>query len=376
MASPSGPGTHIREVVGAFERAGHIVIRHIAGGEELAHATTNVIKPRWWRKFIPSFIRESIKEYQLLQWDKKQYHTLNAIIQREQPDLIYERGYYMMTSGIRAAQQHGVRHFLEINAPYPEEKVSMSGKGFYHSRAEDIELEQAQKTDHLFVVSSALQSYYTSKCVTDTQKITVTPNAVSSAMLAHQQLKSYKADLGIPSDATVIGFVGSIFPYHGVDALIRSFASASKESAKNLRLLIVGDGEVLPDLKALATVLDVQERTIFTGNVRHQDIVGYLHAMDICVMAKSNWYGSPVKIFEYGALKKAIIAPEVIPVQDVMQHQIHGWLVHDEESLEEGLRLLIDDEITRERLASAFHEEVKTKYTWDHVARTILQKLS
>ncbi|MFM7815085.1 MAG: glycosyltransferase family 4 protein, partial [Flavobacteriales bacterium] len=145
---------------------------------------------------------------------------------------------------------------------------------------------------------------------------------------------------------------------------------------KNLRLLIVGDGEVLRALKELATAMGVHDQTIFTGNVRHQDIVRYLQCMDICVMAKSNWYGSHVKIFEYGALRKAIIAPDVVPVLDVMQHRVHGWLVHDEEALELGIRTLIEDEMERERLAASFHQEVTSKYTWDHVASTILQKFA
>ncbi|MFM7814782.1 MAG: glycosyltransferase family 4 protein, partial [Flavobacteriales bacterium] len=343
MGSPSGPGTHIREVIGAFEQAGHEVIRYIAGGEKMEVVSAPAIPARWWRKLIPTFIRETIKDYRLLQWDNQQFDALCEIIRREKPDLIYERGYYLMTSGIRVAQQYGIRHFLEINAPYPEEKAAMSGKGFYHSTSIKMERFQARNTDHLFVVSTALKEYYISRCDIDSAKITVTPNAVNAAMLSNQQIQSGKEDLNMPQDSIVIGFVGSIFPYHGVDALIRSFASVKQGCTKNLRLLIVGDGEVLRALKELATAMGVQDQTIFTGNVRHQDIVLYLQCMDICVMAKSNWYGSPVKIFEYGALQKAIIAPDVVPVLDVMQHRVHGWLVHDEEALELGIRTLIED---------------------------------
>jgi len=372
MASPSGPGTHIREVIGAFERAGHTVIRQIAGGEELRDASTIQIKPRWWRKLIPTFVRETIKDYRLKQWDAWQFQTLDALIEREKPDLIYERGYYLMRSGLRAAKKHGVRHFLEINAPYPEEKASMSGRGLFHHKASSCERFQAEETNHLFVVSSALKDYYIQQHGIASDKITVTPNAVNADLFADQHIESMRGDLKISSASTVIGFVGSIFPYHGVDVLIRCFASIVQDSQQDLRLLIVGDGETLPALKDLAEQLNMRDQILFSGNIPHHRVMPYIQAMDICVMAKSNWYGSPVKIFEYGALGKAIVAPDVIPVRDVMQSGLHGLLVHDEQSLHDALKNLIQHHALREQLAAAFYHEVKTKYTWDHVATTIL----
>ena len=70
----------------------------------------------------------------------------------------------------------------------------------------------------------------------------------------------------------------------------------------------MGDGEILSDLKLLCSNLNISDSVIFTGSVAHADVFAYIDLMEIAVMAKSNWYGSPVKIFEYGAMKKAIIS--------------------------------------------------------------------
>jgi glycosyltransferase involved in cell wall biosynthesis len=95
--------------------------------------------------------------------------------------------------------------------------------------------------------------------------------------------------LKISFASTVIGFVGSIFPYHGVDVLIRCFASIVQDSQQDLCLLIVGDGETLPALKDLAEQLKMRDQILFTGNIPHHRVMPYIQAMDICVMAKSNW---------------------------------------------------------------------------------------
>ena len=95
--------------------------------------------------------------------------------------------------------------------------------------------------------------------------------------------------------------------------------------------------------------------------------------MDITVMARSNWYGSPVKIFESGAMKKVIIAPDVIPVQDVMTHQTDGLLLSDTpEALEKAIRFVLNNPQDSAKMALVFHEKVLAQYTWRKVAQRII----
>lgn len=90
-------------------------------------------------------------------------------------------------------------------------------------------------------------------------------------------------------------------------------------------------------------------------------------------MMNSNWYGSPVKIFEYGLMKKAVIAPDVAPVRDVMKNGEDGLLVSN--SLEEignSIKTLISDKALREKLAESWNKKVLKKYTWKVAAQKTL----
>jgi glycosyltransferase involved in cell wall biosynthesis len=99
-----------------------------------------------------------------------------------------------------------------------------------------------------------------------------------------------------------------------------------------------------------------------------------MELMDICCMPKSNWYGSPVKIFEYGLMKKPVIAPNVSPVRDVMKHNEDGILVEPNvQSLKEAILKLIREKTFRAKISTSWHEKVLLKYTWDNAARRIIE---
>ena len=145
----------------------------------------------------------------------------------------------------------------------------------------------------------------------------------------------------------------------------------------NTRLLIVGSGEALDDLKNLAQKLKIENQVVFAGSVPHHEVFNYIDLMDITVMAKSNWYGSPVKIFEYGAMGKAIIAPDVIPVRDVMIDAIDGILVQPEQvALTNALEKLFIDEKLRKNIADNFKQKVLANHTWEKMAEKLLSSLS
>jgi glycosyltransferase involved in cell wall biosynthesis len=375
LAAPSGPGTHMREVIGAFEKRGHMVVKFIAGGEKMDASSPIVFKKNPIKKFIPSYIWQSLKDRQLLKFDHALQGRLKHIIQLEKPDLIYERGYYLMSAGVRVARELNIPHFIELNAPYPEEKKSMEGNSWYVSKAYEIEKFQVVNASLVVTVSSALKNYFVRKTAINPDKILVTPNAVNESVFtnAYQDVQQFRTKLGFESNHLVIGFVGSIFPYHGVDELIRAFVDLAQKST-NARLLIVGDGEILPQLKEILNASGLANRAVFTGNVPHAEVFDYIRCMDVTVMAKSNWYGSPVKIFEYGAMNKLIIAPDEVPVHDVMEHDVHGYILgENEHSLLPTLLRIIEHTEDSKKLAMAFYSKVKSQHTWQHVGDSILE---
>ena len=374
FGAPSGPGTHMREMAKAFEDLGHEVQLCILGGETwVAGASvpqSGGLKQRV-KPLIPKLLWHTLKDRNLAAFDRHAGEELQAAIDHFQPDLIYERGYYLMTSGVDVAAKNKVQHILEINAPYPEEKVDMEGRSLLHKSAEQAERQQFEGTSELVVVSSALADYYKKRYPEIRTPIVVTPNAIRNPKFVSDKhaARSVRQKWGIPETSLVIGFVGSIFPYHGVDDLIAAFTDLT---GGDHHLLVVGGGAWLPELRVQAEGGGAARRIHFTDNVPHAEVAAHIAAMDITVMAKSNWYGSPVKLFEYGLHQKAIVAPDVVPVHDVMVQGEHGLLVKDRDSLLRAVQKLVNEEDLRIKLGACFGQKVRAEHTWKQMAAKVL----
>lgn len=376
----SGPGTHMREIIGGFEAAGHRVTPVIMGG--INAPDVSLTKPekatrkQALKQFIPKILWQTAKDFKLLQFDKHAYQTLLEQAKASRPDFIYERGYYLMTAGARVAKKLGIPLILELNAPYCEERVAMEGPSLLGNRALQHEAIQINTAKNIVVVSSALRDHFATVYAESRPKIIITPNAVRHDFHPPDQgeIQHLRNQLKL-ENALVVGFVGSIFPYHGVDRLVRAFKPVANEHHQ-ARLLIVGDGQILPELRALASELGLENKVIFTGKVSPAAVFTHIALMDICVVPDAGWYMSPIKAFEYGIMGKAILAADTAPMRDVMANERHGLLVKSSElALREGLLRLSADGELRGELAANFQLKVAREHTWMAMAERILAEV-
>lgn len=380
IVSEVGYATHQREVILALQAMGHQVRPLIMGGTELSDLnplTSDAYEVPSYKKlmkrFIPRFLWTTMNNYKLILHDRKAGKRLEEAILNDRPDLIYERSEYLQDSGARIASKHGLKYFIEVNAPFVEEMNAFEGYSLFHPRAHRIEAYKLRMASKVFCVSSALSDFLIKRYDCRKSKLVLQPNCINPS--------KYHTDPGTVSgirerfqlkDCKVIGFVGSMFPYHGVDMLIEAFSAIVKNNP-GVRLLVVGDGIVLNELKRMTKRLLIEDNVIFTGKIPHSEVFNYIQVMDICIMARSNWYGSPVKIFEYGLMKKPIIAPDTAPVRDVMAHMEDALITGDQTAdLEAAIGLLLNDDALSARLAEHFHRKVLDNYTWDKAAIKII----
>lgn len=378
LAAQTGAGTHIREMIQAFRENGHEVSTLIMGGEtqeevrQTIAAKPNKLK-QGLKSLIPGCIWEGIKDWQMAKFDALAQQKLLAKIADFQPDLIYERAAYMQTSGVLAAKKQQIKHILEWNGPFVQERTQLYGASCYFPFAKKNEHKQLITTTLNVVNSSAIRDYFIKKYKINEAKFQLIPNAINVEMLKtdSSEIEKLRSQYAL-SDKIVVGFVGQIMEWHGVGILLEAF-SLLHQQYTNVRLLIVGDGKMLAAYKQYAIEKGIADKVIFTGKIPHKQVFNHIELMDITVMPNSNWYGSPVKIFEYGAMGKAIIAPNNIPVRDVMADNEDGILVAPSaDALKMALTKLIDNEDLRKKVAISFQQKVLKKHTWKYEAKHLL----
>ncbi len=381
IVSEVGYSTHQRETINAFKKLGHEVSCVVMGGTEKKAVThfhhelgNKSGKAGLIKKLLPVFIWNALKDIRLLQHDKKAGQQLENAIKVHQPDLIYERGEYLQDSGVLMAEKYGIRHYLEINSPVVEEMAAFEGPDILRFLGHKKERTKLKKTHKVFAVSSAIKEYLIKRYGCD-KEITVIPNCINpEAWSVEDKMKNSSQETA--SGQFTVGFVGSLFSYHGVHLLIEAFAIFIKTNA-NARLIVVGDGAIKEALVKQAESSLPEGSFMFTGKVPHKDALRFIERFTVAVMPASNWYGSPVKIFEYGLLGKTIIAPDNGPVRDVMNPDVDGFLVNpDAKDIAEKLEFVVNNQEEANKRAVHFRDKILSQYTWKKQAETILRDLS
>lgn len=184
--------------------------------------------------------------------------------------------------------------------------------------------------------------------------------------------------IGWNENAFIVGFVGRLHMLNmdkGVGTLIEALAQL-----KNVSLgLVGGPNDMADELKKrwLACGLPI-ENFLFAGHVSPEDVPLYLSAFDVCAMPhpfnpQFAYYTSPLKLFEYMAAQRAIVASDLPGWADVVQHEVHALLVPpgDVNALAAAIQCLKEDANLRKNLADAAYQRVMAHYTWSARATMI-----
>lgn len=229
--------------------------------------------------------------------------------------------------------------------------------------------------DRLVTVSEATRERLVRVWGVPAEKITVLPNGVDldrfQAASGHGQ--QVRAELGL-GEAPVVMFVGGFQAWHGLRDLLVAFAEVCRRHLQ-ARLVLVGDGPLKVQTQAWARDLGVMHAVTWTGRVAHDRVPAYLDAADVVVLPypKVNrplWF-SPLKLFEYMAAGKAIVATSAGQVAEVLAHGETGWLVEpgDIAGLAEGIVTLLQQGETRRRLGEAARRQAAARHAWERTIR-------
>lgn len=190
--------------------------------------------------------------------------------------------------------------------------------------------------------------------------------------------KEMRKNLGL-QDSVVIGYVGTFAKWHGIEELINASQSVLREFS-NVRFLMVGPYYEYAEDEVRSR--GISKAYFFTGAVPYSDVPKYVNASDILVapynpekseLRKKYGIGSPLKVFEYMACEKPVIATNLEPIMEVIQNGKTGILVPPGESqtLAKALINLIRDADFAVKIGKAAREEVVERYSWDKYAELL-----
>ncbi len=205
-------------------------------------------------------------------------------------------------------------------------------------------------------------------------RVRVVPNGVSVRRFADASPMSLPESF---EGMFTVCFVGLFYPWHGVRFLAEAFGRLYQQRP-DTRLLLVGDGEEVPVVRAILESRRALGAAHFTGLVPRRDAPRYMAAADVLVSPHADvdhFIGSPIKLFEYMAVGKPIVATRVGQISEMLKNEETALLVppEDPDAMAVALARIQDDPALGERLGRAAQQRAAAEHSWDARLSAILE---
>ena len=366
VGSKDGQAVHIEEIVAALREAGHeVVVVSPASTQSAAFGADSgfiaTLKQR-----LPGALYEFLE----LGYGLLAFLRLWRLYRRERPDVLYERYNLYLLAGVWLKRLTGIPMLLEVNAPLVHERSRFGGLANQRLAAW-VEGMTWRAADMVLPVTNVLADFVRDVGV-PSERITVIQNGVGKEFLSgHADRANILARHGL-EDGVVLGFTGFVREWHGLERVIELIAASDPKL--KLQFLIVGDGPAIPELRRLTASYNLDRRIVFAGLVSRDEIVDYVAAFDIALQPQVVAYASPLKLFEYMALGRAIVAPSTPNIREVLgEGEAMLFDPEDPAAFRRVTERLCIDAVLRNHLGKAARNAVdRLGLTWASNARRIV----
>ena len=374
--------THIYGVQNALSQMGHNVVR-INKDRSRSAKEINANPKLLWGSIKNAVLRWRIirpigGEIALLRFLLREIYvfvlaTIALLRHKGKIDVIYRR-HNLFNTEYLLSMIFNIPLVKEVNGLIAEE-IRIMGLGNRISLRVMYWIERfnMSKADKLIVVTSKLKEVLQEEYQVPGDKIVVIPNGANTDLFQPMDAAKAREILNLNQSNDYVCFVGSLYPWQGLEYLIKSTPLILQE-CPDTRFLIVGDGPMKQELINLAEQVGVSENMTFKGMVPYPKVPQYINASAVCVVlrAEAKSGHSPLKLYEYMACGKPVVATRVSGF-DILEEYRAGLLVNPEDyqGFANVVTMLLKNRELGRELGKNGRKYVVESQNWDNVAQRV-----
>ena len=231
-----------------------------------------------------------------------------------------------------------------------------------------IERVLSRYTDKIVCISEAEKKSAVNNNIGNDDKLSLIPNGIDIQAVVNAKPKSHN-ELEFTDDTFVVGMIGRISKQKAPDVFIRA-AKLVNEQVPNSVFIIVGDGELRPEIEKYASENNLQ--LLITGWT--DEPYSYLKVFDVAVLP-SRWEGFGLAVVEYMAAEKNVVATRIDALPTIIDDKVDGLLcdVDSPKDLCEKIIWLHNNPKDAAQMRAKAFKKVCEKYDIQRVAQQHLE---
>jgi glycosyltransferase involved in cell wall biosynthesis len=350
VPSPKGASVRIRQTVEALRALGHEVELLTQGTDDITSFPHDLI---------------DLPDGNFLQRMMKLREEVSAWLKGRKAEVVQFRSIWEGIPAVAWAKRHGATIVFEAHG-FPSVELPYRFSGLDDkvlSKVIDEENAVLRAADRVLTVSRTGARFLRMRGVA-AERVSVIPNPVDTSLFAPSEP---------PPDAPPLRLVyeGTLAAWQGLEGLLE--AMAEFRGAANVELHVVGPakGAQAARLKALARRLRIHHAVRISGAMAQADLVPVLRTAHVCVAPMPNDPRNalqgccPIKLLEYMACGRPVLATFIPPVEEIVEHGKTGWLVEPTgpAALAGGIAWMKEHAAEREVLGVAARKEMEARWT-------------
>ena len=359
-AELGGPRSHVLGVIDAFEKLNWQVGRFIVGDRVPLNWVAKGSEQTLRRNRLRTLAADAMRVLMGFVNAQRARRELGTNV-----DWVYERFAAFQSLGW-IFKKHHIPWILETNAPLFIESKKDRQTIMLTRVAEYLEKQAYQHCDVLVCISETLKEIIVKELEIPSSKVVVMPNGVDVTFFNPVIYQPLRLHSGF-----TIGFVGSLIDWQGLDLLLNVVSELNKDGYP-IHLTFVGDGPAKSALEAQTKRLGLSEVVTFTGYVEREKVPAYIAGFDIGYSGQvklkvGTMYLSPLKLYEYMAMAKPVLASNFEDARRVVSPEETGFIFEggDKQAIKEAIIMAFEQQEKLSEMGQLAREEIIQHHNWD-----------
>ena len=229
------------------------------------------------------------------------------------------------------------------------------------------------RADKIIAVSNELKEVIKMQYKVPEEKLVVIPNGIDINKFKPINVEDLRRELSLGGKKAILS-VGAVHRQKGFHLLLNILPEILKEE-KDVKLVIVGSGPYLENLKNIALKLGVSKNVLFIGSVSHEKLVKYYNLANIFAFPTLRYEGLPLVVPEAMACEKPVITSRIGGIPTAIENGKDGFLIEPgnlKELRERILEVLGDEELAR-KLGENARKKVLERFSLDRMVEDTIK---